>query len=272
MITKPSKVRKLSNYPKRAMPFFDGYKFENKYFSTDYRSAVKNLHDSFPLSQGQDIFAFKMQVYSTSFSRDYFSRDVIRVHESILRIGRINLNMLPIGFHIYFDETERSVKSTFYFLNFNKLTDESGIKSDVPSDLFTTIKNKVTERTLSHYSFSRQKSKAQLGQAVAVTGSDTSGSDNEATEVNAALFEFVSLFGDLEYKQAFTRALRGLPLNKAQKLAHSMNELIKLNGDESISNFRTPAKKTKQPTAQPTPVNKRESENFLEQLGLTDTF
>lgn len=270
MITKPSKVRKLSNYPKKAMPFFDGYKFENKYFSTDYRSAVRDLHQTYPKSLGQDLFAFKMQVYSTSFSRDSFSRDVIRVHESVLRIGQINLNMLPIGFHLYFDEAERSIKSTFYFLNFNRLTDEAGVVGDVSNELFAVIKNKVTERTLSHFSFSRQKSKASLG--VEVPRSDEAGTDIDQTEVNAALFEFVSLFGDLEYKQAFTRALRGLPLNKAQKLTNSMNELIRLNGDESISNFRVSTKQQKPMNSLPTPINKRESENFLEQLGLSDTF
>lgn len=270
MITKPSRVRKLSNYPKKAMPFFDGYKFENKYFSTDYRSAVRDLHKSYPKSQGQDLYAFKMQVYSTAFSRDLFSRDVIRVHESVLRIGQINLNMLPVGFHLYFDEAERSIKSTFYFLNFNRLSDEAGIKGDVSNDLFVAIKKKVTERTLSHFSFSRQKSKASLGDEV--SRSDAALADTNQAEVSAALFEFVSLFGDLEYKQAFTRALRGLPLHKAQKLTNSMNELIRLNGDESISNFRVATKQQKPMKPQPTLINKRECENFLEQLGLSDTF
>ncbi|MCM0149135.1 hypothetical protein [Photobacterium galatheae] len=264
-------MKKLSNFPKKAIPFFDGYKFDNKYFSVNYRVSLSSLHNEYPKSQGKDLYALKMQVFSTAFSQDMFSRDVIRVHEAVLRILQINLKMLPIGFHLYFDIHERCVKSTFYLLNFNKLSDEASLKNELNKDLFDTIQQKVKERVCAHYSFTfHRKDLSSLAEAE-ITQPSAFKEMEKTPEVDIAVFELVSLFGDQEYRKAMIRALRGLPLSKAQKLTSAMNALIKHNGDKSIDDLTVPSRgKAGKKNEEVQYTDKRLSENLLESLGLYD--
>ncbi|EGR2229410.1 hypothetical protein QX249_09085 [Vibrio parahaemolyticus] len=271
MITKPSKVKKLSNFPNKALPFFNGYKFDNKYFSVDYRQALAALHNEHPKSKGKEIFALKMQVFSKEFSKDLFSRDVIRVHESVLRIIQVNLSMLPVGFHLYFDVKERCIKSTFFLLNFNKMSDEPSLVGTLDHKLTSTLHSKIRERVCSHYTFTFTKKDVShnVAEEPKESGSSVENGDTTSSELDLAVFELVSLFGDQEYKKAMDRAFRGLPLSKALKFSSAINALIELNGDESIEKLKLPSKgKKSTETKEVTHTDKRLSENLLQSLGL----
>lgn len=273
MITKPSKVKKLSNFPKNALPFFNGYKFDNKYFSIDYRQALATLHNQHPKSKGKEIFALKMQVFSKEFSKDLFSQDVIRVHESVLKIIQVNMSMLPVGFHLYFDIKERCIKSTFFLLNFNKMSDEASVFGAIDSKLSSTVHSKIRERIGSHYTFTFIKKDA-LGNEIEKPKDSESSVESGITtssDLELAIYELVSLYGDQEYKKAMDRAFRGLPLSKALKLSSALNTLIELNGDGSIEKLKLPSKgKKSTENIEVIYTDKRLSENLIESLGLNE--
>lgn len=272
MITKPSIEKKLSNFPKKVVSFFDGWKFDNKYFSTDYRTVVGSLSKEFGLANAPELYSFKIKVFSTEFTKDNFGRDAIRVHESILRISQINLKMIPVGFHLYFDVKDNSIRSTFYFLNYNRMSNEKAVTKGITQDTYNILRTKIKERLGSHFSFSLNKPQGIL----ASTGQPQSRgfidkSNNTALiSTEAAIFDFVKLFGDNEYRVAISRALKGLPLSKAQKLTTAINQIIAISGDSSIDNIKIPSKQKQAKQVSVGNINKRSSENLLELMGLTD--
>lgn len=273
MITKPSKVKKLSNFPNKALPFFNGYKFDNKYFSVDYRKALAALHQEHPESKGKELYALKMQVFSKEFSKDLFNQDVIRVHESVLRIIQINLGVLPVGFHIYFDVKERCVKSTFFLINFNKISTEPSFIGNIAPKVTNVLHAKIRERVSSHYTFTFSKKdilSIEMEDSRGVLPSSETHSSNDS-DLDIAVFDLVSLFGDQEYRKAMDRALRGLPLHKALKLSSAVNALIECNADSSIEKLKLPNKSKKSSdTTEISNPSKRLAENLLESLGLDE--
>ena len=270
MISLPFRVKKISNFPSKAQPLFGGYKFGDKYFSTNYKSSLNSLITDYPSVGSNNVFAFKMRVYSTAYSQDEFSMDAIRVHDAVLKLVGVVFKMIPIGFHLYFDSVTRSIKSTFYFLNYNKLEEKITFPDAIPREINDLVVRKIKERVCSRFSFSLKKPLDNKNvQESEISQFETQSNSVDSNELSAAVFDLVNLLGDQEYRKAINRATRGLPLRKAQILTNKLNSLIECNGDISIAHLKAASNEKKPTNIKPQYVNKRASDDLMVQLGLS---
>lgn len=272
MITKPIRMNKISNFPRKAEPFFNGFRFENKYFSTNYGHVWKGFNTEYPSSKDCEVFSFKMKVYSDSFSIDHFGNDGIRIHETVFRTAFVTLNMLPIGFHLYFDSRTKAIKSQFYFLNFNKLTDDKAVKGDISKASFKTLSSKIKEKVGNHASFSFEQPKSPLEPISTECTTLRDLKFNSPESLESVLFNFSRMFGDMDHRKATDRALRGLPLSKANDMVKNINALLDIAGDSSIPKLSVPKKSSAKPPKpeKPVHIDKRNSENLAQYLGIDD--
>lgn len=267
MITKPTKVKKLTNFPRKAKPFFNGFRFENKYFSTNYEKQLGSLRQQYPASKPCELYSLQMKVFSDSFSLDYFGNDLIRMHDTVFRTIYVSMHMLPVGYHLYFDSRAKSVKAQFFLVNYNRMSDEKSLNGDMSKADYKTLVNKVKEKVGNRHTVSFDQPKAQVEQAEG----EANQTEIVSEAASGALFAFSSMLGDVEQRKAFERALKGLPMAKAKEMLNNINALIELNGDSSIPKLTMPKKATGQAREkQITPINKREAENLTAFLAIDE--
>ncbi|PSV01077.1 hypothetical protein [Photobacterium kishitanii] len=237
----PPKPIDLRNQPKKTERFNGGFKLRNRFFSTKFRQEVEKLHLEYRGSKNTDILMTELKLYSNSYSRDKFNRDIIRLHSDIERLIFVNLKLLPIGFELYFDDRNKSIKAKFYFLNFNRFNDERSITGELSKSMILEVENKIKAKIGNSRTLSNIRENASDGTTTA-TSLTTSSTKEMSDDSDTKMWELVSLLGEPEYRMAIARALRGLPANKAKRLLDALNGVIDSSGDESIPCLEAPQK------------------------------
>ncbi|ELP6119161.1 TPA: hypothetical protein I7730_14430 [Vibrio vulnificus] len=239
-ITKPEFVSKFRNFPRGALSLFSGFKFNNRYFSGNFNKVAESLYEKHPDSKGCSLVKVTMVLFSSQFSHDYFSRDSIRLHSEIQRIFMVRLKQLPVGFEVFYDKKHRALRSSFYFINYDHMNEESFLKGPISNDAFGEIVNAVKSRVGNAPSFGWTKVHNQLDDEVLLKA--TSKQRETLVELDSQVYELANQIADPEVRVAISRAFKGLPLKKALKLQNTLNRLLELNDDTSIEQLELPKK------------------------------
>jgi len=242
-ITKPEFVSKFRNFPRGAQTLFSGFKFNNRYFSGNFNKLADGQYAKHPDSKACSLVKVTMVLFSSQFSHDFFSRDSIRIHSEIQRIFMVRLKQLPVGFEVFYDKKHRALRSSFYFINYDHMNEESFLKGPISNDAFEEIVNAVKSRVGNAPSLGWVKVHNQLDDESLIKA--TSKQKETLVEMDSQVYELANQIADPDVRVAMSRAFKGLPLKKAQKLQSTLNKLLELNDDSSIEPLELPKKHCK---------------------------
>lgn len=229
------KLSELKRQPKKLEICNGGYRHQNRFYSRIFKDECSAYLKEYPSADTSPVVVTEVKLYSSQYSQDKFSREVIWLFSEIERVFFVNLKVLPLGFEVFCDDRAKSLKARFYFLNYNKFDECKSFNGELSKSVWADIQNKISSkignfRTLSFNKFSEQDETDIIAF-----------SDGEVKST----FELVSLLGDVDCRNAVARALRGLPANKSERLLMALNQLIEVSGDGSVKPIKRPKKFSK---------------------------
>lgn len=208
----------------------------NKFFSTDLKKKLAALSSTEPLSdtiKALGLLQFSVAIKAgTSYERIRCNADMFRLLIGIERGIRAATNATPIGFETYFSDSERSVKTRFYFVNFSLYTDGKAIDSDLSKNQAQKINESIKSRMgnfndLSIGDFTSKKIDTSESELALSELEEHNTLESKADKLSALLL-------DPFYKASIQRALKGLDSQRAKTL------MDVLNGITSFSEINNP--------------------------------
>ncbi|UKA04585.1 hypothetical protein [Photobacterium damselae] len=216
--------------------FCSGFRYLNHFYSNKYQDKYDNILATYPSAKKANFISAELELYSSAYSKDKFSRDTIRILSDIERYVFVNLRVTPIGFDVKFNDTNKSIKAVFYFLNFSRM-DESYRLLQITDEQLTLIENKIGARVGNAKTISFSSQPQQLEEK-----SNGSVSVDFSDAMAASVSDLITLLGEPDYRVAMQRALRGLDKKQATKLIATLNDIISLSGDQSVEVLSMPKK------------------------------
>ena len=222
---------------KKAERFCSGLRYLNHFYSNSFQGKYDNIIASFPAARLSNIISVEVELFSSAYSKDKFSRDTFRLLCDIERFIFVNLRVSSIGFDATFNDENKSIKTVFYFINFNKM-DESQRLVEPSKDQLREIENKTRARVGNSKTISfKQGLGFNVDESVAGKVSVP-----YSKEMASNISELITLMGEVDYQVAIQRALKGLQKRQAKKLLNVMNNIIDLAGDNSVREIPMPKK------------------------------
>lgn len=208
----------------------------NKFFSTDLKKKLAALSSTEPLSKTIDtlgLLQFSVAIKAgISYERVRCNADMFRLLIGVERSIRAATNATPVGFETFFCDSERAVKTRFYFVNFSLYTDGKAIPSEISKDQAQKINESIKSRM---GNFSDLTIGDFTSKQVDISESEIALSEmEERNTLESKADKLSALLLDPFYKAAIQRSLKGLDSQRAKTL------MDVLNGITSFSEINTP--------------------------------
>jgi len=226
---KKIRIEDLPKINRKKTPFFGVFRVsDSKFVSCSIKKEIKQLANSkeFGGSNFQDFGAlsFAININATPVYERYLQNaDLFTLLSSLERSIQVVVGATPIGYEVFFSNSDRKIKVRFYFLNFYRLTDSISVTDQLPKDTAKKLSDAL-EAKVANYSGLTLREKAVSTEDV-LDVVELPEAPLGLSEIEQAAYEAATLMCDPYYRQAMARALRGLDKARAEKMMSSFNKL-----------------------------------------------
>lgn len=226
---KKLRIKDLPKINRKKTPFFGVLRIsDSKFVSCSIQKKIKQLANSkeFADSDFEDFGAlsFAININATPvYERYRQNADLFTLLSSLERSIQVVVGATPIGYEVFFSDSDRKIKVRFYFLNFYRLTDSISVKDQLPKDTAKKLSDGL-EAKVANYSGLTLREKAVSSDDV-LEVVELPEAPLGLTEIEQAAYEAATLMCDPYYRQAIARALRGLDKARAEKMISAFNRL-----------------------------------------------